>query len=624
MRKCKNCGKEVNSTDKFCPACGSPLQSQKKDREPDRKPGKRNRVLMISVLCCCLCIGGSAAWGYTNGFFAPSQQEKPERLLKDNEEYQAMMSQAKQAMENRDYQTAELLSLDAQKLEPQEPDPFAGLYESYLARDRQDEADQITEQAEQTLSAEQFAVYEELLEEIEEAYEPVNSYTVLRDLGEMDSAPVYAGSRAWLIQQNGEYSIMDADGDVVVGYTDPYVTVSILGNIVNNEWRMDPLDIRTCFSEGFWLTTDSKQWPKPSKNVSNACGPFGIVGPQPVYELNEDNYPTLSEEAASQIALAGGDVTGSIFYPIYLQKQGSRDDSFYIYNPASRQVIGPYKKGDEPGFALMIPRKNGEASPESDTISLFTASQHLFSPFWSKESVKGKDSYTVYSLDGSESLEGFDLAVAVDPMSIGVFENGRYSLLSQDLETQYTGRFEAGSTPVDSRALVKMDGTWKLVEFGKPVRIRNYQGETAPLKEVALPGEVVGSFTLLTDSADTESSLVIKQDGTFSFTYQGDSEDGGEADQLVCHGYLKPDKNSSGRRISLSVAQVEYDSDADTDQQRKVLRAGSVLRFFPAGTSMSQLTTERQRLLASVQNGQKNTEQPVLILDSLKGVYVFN
>lgn len=395
-----------------------------------------------------------------------------------SDEYMDLVNQAADDLSQNEWQKAEMLALDARKLNSSRPEAYEMLYESYYARQREPEADAVTEQAESSLSADDYQSYLEQVQSVRHAYQLVNSYQVLKDVGQMEMTPVFIGDNAWLIRQNGEYSIMDVDGEIVPGYTDKYSILVIGVKNPKAKFAYNEQDVRACQSPVYEFGDHMRQWPEPNRSRSNVCIVTGIIGPQPEYELNDQNEVVLTEDSLEGYQTFKTDPE-PLTEPIYLRKAGQTAGDFYIYDPAKRLLLGPYQEDEQPAFALLVKKFNvRDQNVPDDQVYIFSWTQVLYSPFWSHDDSSGEERFTIYSADGTTSLEGFDEAAVVDSRNIGTKKNGVYHLYNQYLHERYVADFQAGSAMVQHRALVLKDGSWKLVEFGEKVPLKDAEKES--------------------------------------------------------------------------------------------------------------------------------------------------
>lgn len=649
MKTCKKCGKENKDTAKFCAGCGARFDEDKEESEETLKSNavRKNKRFLVGVcllIAVALCI---------TGLVITSIQKRKESAL--NERYVQTVSLANKAIENLDYQQAEQYGKEALQLDAERPEAYSTLYESYYAREQDQMAQQVKEKAESTLAGSSLDVFSRQIQKIQNEYQTVSSYTVLKELGKMEMTPIFAGTGGWLIRKDDEYSIMDEEGEIVPGYTDPYTIVA-----ASSQQKY----IRTCLGPGFQISPETRQWPEPNEEVSNVCVPLGIIGPQPEYELGSDDKPKLTEKSLEGYRVFNTEPPEPT-QPIYLRKRGQVSGDYYIYNPAKDELLGPYQEDEAPAFGLLAKNFSpNDTNPQKDQVYLLSFWQYLYSPFWSRGQLDGADSYTVYSSDGTITKEGYDQAVVVDSMSLGVMKNGVYSLLDQNLEEEYSGWFEDGSSVIGNRALIKTDGSWKLVKFGDSIRAKNYLGETAdstddqepeeePAKEPAeepeenetsiIPSEAVGTYWHFSGAGAWRTLLDVKADGTYTYDFSdadmGQDENGKGitiTSRSVFHGRLEPEYDDQGNLVSLKVTEKVYDKEPGsvevTDngdrneyitEDKDSFKLGSVLKYYPIGTPWNAFTmTEQSWLLPADQQRDVPVTQPVLVLTTTEDAFV--
>lgn len=651
MKTCKKCGIENKDTAKFCAGCGERFpdgaEGSGKPGNPESSRKKKRMLAGMCLLVAALCITGL--------IFTNMQKEKESAL---NERYVQTVSLANKAIENLDFQQAEQYGKEALQLDAQRPEAYSTLYESYYAREQDQQAQQVEEKAESILTGTSLDVFSRQIQEIQNEYQTVSSYTVLKELGKMQMTPIFAGTGGWLIRIDDEYSIMDEEGEIVPGYTDPFTIVA-----ASSQQQY----IRTCLGPGFQISPETRQWPEPNGEVSNVCVPLGIIGPQPEYELGSDDKPELTEKSLEGYRVFNTEPPEPT-QPIYLRKRGQVSGDYYIYNPAKDELLGPYQEDEAPAFGLLAKNFSpNDTNPQKDQVYLLSFWQYLYSPFWSREYLDGADSYTVYSADGTIMKEGYDQAVVVDSMSLGVMQNDVYSLLDQNLEEEYSGWFEAGSSVIDARALIKTDGSWKLVKFGDSIRAKDYQGETAddqdpeeePAKEPAeepeendtdtnldtnvISQEAVGTYWHFSGAGAWRTLLDVKADGTYTYDFSdadmGQDENGKGitiTSRSVFHGRFEPEYDDQGNLVSLIVTEKVYDKEPGsvevTDngdrneyitEDKDSFKLGSILKYYPVGTPWNAFTmTEQSWLLPADQQRDVPVTQPVLVLTTTEDAFV--
>lgn len=111
----------------------------------------------------------------------------------------------------------------------------------------------------------------------------------------------------------------------------------------------------------------------------------------------------------------------------------------------------------------MISQKEELSFASSETGQF---AQLLYGPFWSKDKEQKDHPVILHSSDGKTKLTGFDKAQVVDAQSIAGFNKDRFTLFDASLQPVYTGFFEAGGTPIEQIAPVKIRGKWKLSNWG--------------------------------------------------------------------------------------------------------------------------------------------------------------
>lgn len=432
----------------------------------------RQKKAMAALLFTVLPIGQTLS-----GCSAVPGQETVSEEHKQKEEYEKLTAQAGDELSLEDYKKAVLSAGKARELDENQPEAYEILYECRVAQDKNEAAEQVTAQAKSALSKADFSSYQEQAERIRHDYQLVNSYTVIQDLGTIQMAPMSLDDQVWLIRQNDEYSILNTEGEIEEGYTDPFSILIIGHDQVESGASLGSQIVRACMSpEHAMIMNETRQWPVPTTPDGNWCTVSGIIGPQPEYELDENHQVVLTEESKKGYEVFHAKPE-ELIRPIYLREAGKSDGDFYIYNPAKDQLLGPYLENEKPGFSLLTRDfRPSEEDASEDMVYLINWWQYLLSPFWSQDS-ENQDLYTIWSADGTSSLDGFEKAEVVDSKTIAGRKDGLLTVYGLDLTEEYRGDFDAGSAAFDNRALVLKDGSWKLVEFGEQVRLKDVKSK---------------------------------------------------------------------------------------------------------------------------------------------------
>lgn len=641
---CPKCGRPAADQARFCPACGSALQAQTGfSYSAQRKKNRQKKMILVALSVVCLvaaCAGG--AWYFL--------REDPREAFAETIAY------AEKYLTDQDYQRAEEYYTKAMTIDPKQKDPYEKLYEIYTATEQETKAQDIEQKAQENLEPEDQVLFAQAREEITEAWQPVNRYTILADLGSLDRTPVSIRDEIWLVQKDGKYSFLNTQGETVNDFSTEAAMILPYMN-PNSQEREFPVCLPQNPDDSTSVTSQN-QWPYSSSPV-NRCTGFGGTGQKLVYTLNDQDEVVEGNQLGNEFTPTGS-AELSVQEPFFLSRQGSSDGSFYIYSPALDQVSGPYDKGETPGFALLA---RSWQDLQFHPVELSFLDQLVYGPYWTRTQDGDAESYTVISQDGSTEKSGFDQAVVTDWSSMGVFEKTRYTLLDADLSPLYTGRFEAGARPIDGVAPVKIDGSWKLVRFGDMVRARDYQGENSgddvpegfasaekenkenreteePKQEDENDAARVDAQQVLRSAAGTyfrrgsgwSCQFTVNQDGTFTAQWsdraRGDTgtdyPNGTEyVNSLSGRLAVQPESPQSPWRV-LEVSEVSMDHAPDTSEIHDGIRTvytdasaygfetGKTIIIYPQGTEFSMTSGYSQNWLEQNQRNESVLSSPVL------------
>lgn len=531
---CRQCGRTMPDSARFCPGCGAPMNQQLAfSYSRLRYKNRQKKIILITVSCLCLL-----AAGITAGVFLMKKAGS------SSETYAETIASAERYLLEQDYDRAEEFYARAIEIAPKESAPYEKLYEIYTVTEQEEKAEEIAKKAQTVLEEGQQTVFAQKKEEIQEVYQPVNRYTIVKELGDLQMVPVSINDEVWIIKRNDTYSLMDSQGETVSDYPTEAAAVFFRKTLPTEEPTDTDRVMLACLAANYDFTADGNQWPVSDNNemLTSLCPVYDMPLPEASYVLSADNEPVLSAESQQnydKVNMTAPQLT----HPAFLKKENDTSGQVYAWNPADHSVIGPYEKEDIIGFGHLLLKEPGLNLHDLGAVQ---EGSLLFSPFWSRQQKEGKTEYTVYSWDGKESRTGYDSVLVTDADSIGVFEKGRFTLLDENLQPMYTGRFEAGARAHNGVAPVKTGGTWKLVRLGDPVRARDYTGEN-PLEKVpaaepekaertdqnlseedaALLRSVAGEYALSSNGLGFEQYMLhVTEDGSFTAVFDLRKEDG--------------------------------------------------------------------------------------------------
>lgn len=623
MKLCHNCGNSMADSAKFCAVCGSVLEAGPENNGGNRKKNEKRKKALLAGLAC-LCIGAACV---TGAWFV--------RADNNPEKYAEAIGYAEKYLIEQDYGRAEEYYLEAKKIDPKQPEPYEGLYEIYVATDQNEKAEEIEKEAHENLEQESQDAFDERTEEIDEEYTYVNSYEIIRDLGELDMIPINLNDEVWLIQKDGLFSFMNPDGGMVnqtdtefAALRSTFNQYGLTGTYEEGQ-RIYPVCLADQDSYSSSKIPAKDQWPNPdgSQIPGSVCYNGMSYTASLEFTLNDEGKPELSQRSLDSFKMLQLDPADAavITEPYYLRKNNETEGEYYIWNPATEEAFGPYAEEEGVGFGKLLSHK-----PDIEYVSgeegLF---EHLvLSPFWSL--AEDGESVILHTADGSAVSQSFDSALTTDMSSIGAFRKNLFYLLDSHLGTEYVGQFEAGAKSINRIAPVKIDGTWKLVEFGELVRSKDLvvqQPDPGSVDDpVNLPAEVVGDYFYTPGAGATSTGFYVNRDGTYEYVHHN-------ADYMKLYtvgatGTLRPEYSEDGKLISLTVMEMELNQEPgrttdengaeyiNLDKDSIPFSVGTVIYYYPAGTDKSVLTgyaleqydfmksyMEKERPFLSVQDG---------------------
>lgn len=454
MKYCRRCGRMMPDEARFCPGCGFSALPQSEESffsySALRRKNRQKKIILIVVSCLCLLTASG-----TGLFF----------LLRhdNNDPYAQNIAMAEKYLLEEDYERAEEYYAKASQIEPKKSEPYEKLYEIYTATDQEEKAEEVEKKASEELSDKHQQAFEEKKEEIKDTYQPVNAYTVLADLPDQEMTPININSEIWLVKENGEFAFLNKEGKKVSDYTTEDVHLRL-----NRQKPEEKRIMTACIATSSNLVADRNQWP------NKHGGPSGCVvqeqeGPVLEYILDEQQKRTLSEASAKSDSNAGQKAP-EITEPYFLRQEKDGVQNYYVFNPEQDTLYGPYENSETAGFGVLISQKEELSFASSETGQF---AQLLYGPFWSKDKEQKDHPVILHRSDGKTKLTGFDKAQVVDAQSIAGFNKDRFTLYDASLQPVYTGFFEAGGTPIEQIAPVKIRGKWKLVKLGELTKDRS-------------------------------------------------------------------------------------------------------------------------------------------------------
>ena len=481
MKQCPNCFTSCSDSEQFCPACGTWLQNSAPSAglnpggpgNPSLYGKKKSRKkIWIIVLCTVLilCTAGGT------GFFVWNKIQN-DRIQERKARYAENIESGERYVLDQNYERAETAFLEAKTIEPRKPEPYIGLYEVYTAQEQEEKQTQTVNEAKSSLSAEDFQEFENKKQEIDEKYTlPADRLTILKDIGPLDTVPIRVKGEVWIIEQNGKFSFLNEEGEIVSDSPADYLQFIFTGFGYT----------AACLADNHADSgmSSHNQWPYNDGSVSN-CSGYGGTGPIMDIQLTEDGVPRITDASIdsynffkeslsrdSRYDLIRNPIDEVPAVPVAVTKKGETDTSIYwIWNPIADQVTGPYTTSSYSSLAMKlvgdenatfsIPLQEGAHENINDAHYM-----KIFSPYVSQENGKT----TLWSFDGTAALRDQDEisgVTAIDEDAISYQKNGRIYLLDGSLQPLVITEAEGISGMLDDRVLIQTEGTWKLASVSE-------------------------------------------------------------------------------------------------------------------------------------------------------------
>lgn len=250
MKYCKNCGRELPDSAKFCGGCGKSVEMLNENEyesstvlnetvsyndesvveEKKKAKTKSKYFIIFGVVIVLVAIVSVICFGL-----------KDKKSVKEYEQYIAM---AENYVEELDYEQAVDTYLKAIEIKPKEREPYIRLAEIYLEQEEYDKAEEILDKADEA-GAEQTFDQKEKAEEIKEQIkerESANDYSwIVEPTIEADDIFYLAGCASndqsineiskqadlstAVIQIGDEFGLIDIDGNILteVAYKEVYI-----------------------------------------------------------------------------------------------------------------------------------------------------------------------------------------------------------------------------------------------------------------------------------------------------------------------------------------------------------------------------------------------------------------
>lgn len=400
--------------------------------------------------------------------------------------------------------------------------------------------------------------------------EPINntSYTLLSEIGQLEMAPIVLNNDCWVIKKDGTFQFLFPDGTTK---------------------KMDDEDHLAL------------QMNLGTSSVSSACLTESSSS------LHTQYYPVEEKETsclANNNEKAAYSLEGNyknVTVPV-LVKSANQTGVHWIYNPATQQLYGPLKDGQNTSFYSKINQipqvtligHNGqiggpywttglveedkESQDTSTKIGLEPSSKekedNISASKALQESQGTTDEIRIWSKDGKSYTNQYTKPVVSDWYTIGAFRGSQFNLLDENLKVVYAGSFDQGGSVIDGVAPVYVNGTWKLVDFG------------------GIPSSGPNAGYAFTNTSKDEEKKDDKEETTESTTEENSVQENknDKSDQKT----KKDDSTSSTDKSETSdtSSQDESDTSSNTTSDQKSENSTSSIEKSENNSSSSQDKSE--------------------------------
>lgn len=606
--KCPNCKQSVPESSRFCTYCGARIEQSEEKKSKFVlffASGKKKKIAAAALVL--ILASGLALFPFLSPISA-------------QENYQETISEGEKYLFDLDYEKAEEYFQKAKKIEPKKPEPYEKLYEVYLETRQEEKADEIQKEAEEKLPEEKLEDFKANTDSIKEEYDTLHpDYVVVSEIGDLDRPPVDIKDSGWLLFKNGTITLMNYDGTMASSTSGNayYVQDRIEYNPTNQPYACLYTSVPNQSAEDGVIGVI----PSDKEPISVACYifPGGGTNDGGAFILDDNDqidYITTSIEDAtyqlenlSQSIMVGRnkdfhhDNNGNLAN-IYSASayQNIMDSEFYIYNPALEELYGPYSKDEDPNYQRFEMRSiyNGDLSHTGIVYG-----QSIYGPYYAP-----KDNYfSIYSADGSKYKDGFNRVEVLSNYSIGAFNGRLYTVFDENLDQLYAGEFESGGRRINDLAPVKIDGTWKLIQFGTQQETDRKAEEEKKAKEEeknaqnSLFQDIAGNYKYQWSSGPAGAEMKISPDGSFTFEKYSLMKTSPEGEESSFSGFLIPGADKNGFK-TFKAQNIQMLKDPGTVEQQGQFAVttisnesagvpeGTEFTFYPAGTSFSLISQD--------------------------------
>lgn len=140
MSFCRNCGKELKGTEKFCASCGSPVSEKKEQpvaeqKKADNAGGKKKVGIIVAAVVVAIAVIVAIVFALNSG--------------KKEKEYNNYIASAEKYLEENEYEQAIAAYLEAIEVDEKKLKPYVEVAEIYIEQKEYVKAKDILEQAEE-------------------------------------------------------------------------------------------------------------------------------------------------------------------------------------------------------------------------------------------------------------------------------------------------------------------------------------------------------------------------------------------------------------------------------------------------------------------------------------------
>lgn len=456
--RCQKCNHENKTDAKFCVKCGTPLsQNTKKieiiDKHVERKKihfnKKRTIITGGIILVISICIGI---------FFIF-------RSTLVNAQYNEAIDAGQKYLTTQDYEKAEDSFLKALSIEPKKSLSYEKLYEVYAFTNNEDKMQEIEEKAQAQLSNDEKTSFDEAKDNVDKKV-LFTDYTILdTDVPNFDVTPVDHRGEGYIVRENGKYGFITPDMKYVKD--SKYRDLLIMFEYQTNNYSVCMFEDGITSNDGQPKTGELLEYTLNYSNQSGCISGFGGAATYVNTFDDENGVYSFYWQGGRKEPVTSLELSQAIKKSINDSISESRfdDTTYYILPSGTLTPIGPYAVDEVASFGMLASdywyEKDIENLPNAQVVNV-VANTAISGLFYEKTDA----GYIVWTKDGTKSYpDAFEKAVPISTTAMKVYKDGNVGIVDSDANLVLFGEFEDATLPIDDKAFVKIDGTWKQIQI---------------------------------------------------------------------------------------------------------------------------------------------------------------